>query len=424
LARFTPRVCTYRRAIFGKDFPGLRTGWSGSRIDFNGRFYIDKPGDYEFKVESDDGSKLYIDQKLLIDNDGDHPSQARSSTVNLSGGIHAIRLSYFQGPAAGIALMLSVSGPGDRRLRPFNTDNFRPPSNPDEWKYGSPQEWKESPDPHLLRRPLTDEVISVPVEILSHDKPVRGLKRSDFLIFDNREPKEIAGADFASQPLDIVLLIDSTAGMLPFRDRIDEVAQRALPKLAHRDHVAVVAFADSQFLTIGFCARPDRLTAAIRQSPRSAGVAELNGALVAAAQYLRENGRPEAARAIVILTLNEGRRQVSDRAARDSLWRANITLSGIIPKIGPSAKRDGPDVADVLPLIDETGGDILEMDRKNVPLGEIFERLHERYLITYRAPEGEPKTIRSVAVDLTPEAKARLGDYKIRARGGYVIEPR
>jgi len=409
---------------FREGFPGITDRVEWFALDFTGRFYIDKPGDYEFKVESDDGSKLYIDQRLVIDNDGDHPPLARSSIVNLSGGIHSIRLSYFQGPRFGLALMLSVSGPGDRRLRPFNTDNFKPPSNPDDWKYGNPKEWKEPPVAQFSRRNLRDEFVSVPIEVLSHDKPVKDLRQSDFLIYDDREAKEIASFDFANQPLDIVLLMENTAGMTPFRNRLDSVALRALSKLDHRDHVAVVGFGGTQLLTIGFCARPDKVAAAIQATPRRPGVAQLNEAIAAATEYLRDDSRPEAALAIVMVTLNEGRRQVSDRAARDAMWQGNITLSGLIPTAGTAVKNRGPDAADVQPLIEATGGDLLYMDRKNVPLDQIFERLRERYLITYRAPEGQPKTIHTVSVDLTPEAKARLQDFKIRARGAYVIAAR
>jgi len=341
--------------------------------------------------------------------------------VSLGGGIHNIRLSYFQGPGYELSLMLSVSGPGDHRLRPFNTDHFKPPSNPDNWKYGSPAEWKESPDPHLLRRSAKDELVSVPVEILSHDKPVRDLKRTDFLVRDDQELRDIASADFSSQPLDIILLIENTAGMRPLFDWIVDAARRALPKLDHRDHVAVVVFGGTQLLTIGFCAKPDRIMNAIRQSPRAGDTAELNSAIVAASNYLQQNARPESASAIVMLTRNDGRRQLTDEATRNMLWRGNVTLSGLISKLGPVARRNGPDVADVRPLIEAAGGDMLEMDRKNVPLGEIFQRLHERYAVTYRAPEGRAETIHNLTVDLTPEAKARLQDLKIRVRGGYGI---
>jgi hypothetical protein len=55
----------------------------------------------------------------------------------LKGGIHHIRISYFQGPAASIALILAVARPGED-WRIFSTNEFRPPRNPADWKYGDP----------------------------------------------------------------------------------------------------------------------------------------------------------------------------------------------------------------------------------------------------------------------------------------------
>ena len=41
-------------------------------MDYWGEFYVTDPGDYIFSLDSDDGSKLEIDNQLLIDLDGVH----------------------------------------------------------------------------------------------------------------------------------------------------------------------------------------------------------------------------------------------------------------------------------------------------------------------------------------------------------------
>lgn len=125
---------------FSEGFPGIskRTEWFA--IDYTGRFYVDKPGKYTFALISDDGSKLSIDGKMLIDNDGIHAPLRMDSTTKLEGGLHTIRLSYFQGPRFQLCLMLGVWGPGDKNFRAFNMNDFKPPSNPEDWKYGSPSD--------------------------------------------------------------------------------------------------------------------------------------------------------------------------------------------------------------------------------------------------------------------------------------------
>jgi hypothetical protein len=57
---------------------------------------IDKDGQYEFSTSSNDGSKLYIDNKLVVDNDGEHGPRQISGSLYLTKGRHSIRATYFQ----------------------------------------------------------------------------------------------------------------------------------------------------------------------------------------------------------------------------------------------------------------------------------------------------------------------------------------
>ena len=63
-------------------------GFSGLRDDvvvrLDGFFHAQTPGPYTFLLESDDGSRLFIDDRLVVDNDGIHPEVERTATVELS----------------------------------------------------------------------------------------------------------------------------------------------------------------------------------------------------------------------------------------------------------------------------------------------------------------------------------------------------
>jgi hypothetical protein len=119
---------------FQEGFPGVTDRCEWFAIDYSGRFWIDKPGPYRFELTSDDGSRLYIDGRQVVNNDGIHPPKTRQAALTLEGGIHRIRVSYFQGPGGGIALVLRVAGPGEE-WRVFSTDEFKPPPNPATWVY-------------------------------------------------------------------------------------------------------------------------------------------------------------------------------------------------------------------------------------------------------------------------------------------------
>ncbi|MEI6676977.1 MAG: family 78 glycoside hydrolase catalytic domain [Mariniphaga sp.] len=69
---------------------------------------IDKAGKYTFYISSNDGSKLYMDNQLLIDNDGEHGVKEMSNSLFLKEGKHLINVEYFQS-GGGTALFVGYS---------------------------------------------------------------------------------------------------------------------------------------------------------------------------------------------------------------------------------------------------------------------------------------------------------------------------
>ncbi len=106
--------------------PGITHSSVWFAVDYYGKFYVAKPGEYVFQLISDDGSRLEIDDNLLIDLDGVHPVDEMTAQNALSIGWHSIHVPYFQGPPISLALVLSIQPPGES-MRPFNLNDFLPP---------------------------------------------------------------------------------------------------------------------------------------------------------------------------------------------------------------------------------------------------------------------------------------------------------
>lgn len=70
--------------------------------------YIQIPGDdvYVFTLASDDGSKLFVRDQLLIDHDGLHSVCEKSAEIALAAGVHPIRVEFFEA-TGGAELSLS-----------------------------------------------------------------------------------------------------------------------------------------------------------------------------------------------------------------------------------------------------------------------------------------------------------------------------
>jgi hypothetical protein len=88
-----------------------------------------RPGKYEFDLLSDDGAQVYIDEKLIVSDDTLHSAQGSRDTLRLSAGAHDVRVSYFQGPRAEVALVLLVKPP-KRSWRLFDMRDFPNPEDP------------------------------------------------------------------------------------------------------------------------------------------------------------------------------------------------------------------------------------------------------------------------------------------------------
>lgn len=64
-------------------------------LKFDGYISIPETGNYTFSTLSDDGSKLFIDNELIVNNDGIHWANEAYGAVKLEKGFHKLNISYF-----------------------------------------------------------------------------------------------------------------------------------------------------------------------------------------------------------------------------------------------------------------------------------------------------------------------------------------
>lgn len=111
---------------FTEGFPGVTDRLEWFAILYRAKFWVTQTRAFRFALESDDGSKLYIDNRLVIDNDGGHAPFGCIGQAELAQGPHEVRVEYFQGPRFYVALMLGVTDEnGSWHI--FDTRSFRPP---------------------------------------------------------------------------------------------------------------------------------------------------------------------------------------------------------------------------------------------------------------------------------------------------------
>jgi len=80
-------------------------------LRFRGFVRAPRTGVYVFYLASDDGSRMFVDGRALVDNDGNHGLSVEKGEIALAAGWHAIEITYFQRDGD-MGLDLSWSGPG------------------------------------------------------------------------------------------------------------------------------------------------------------------------------------------------------------------------------------------------------------------------------------------------------------------------
>ena len=64
--------------------------------DFHALFDAPEKAVYKFRLRSDDGAQLFIDGRMIIDNDGSHSANFVVGKVALEKGLHRIEIKYFE----------------------------------------------------------------------------------------------------------------------------------------------------------------------------------------------------------------------------------------------------------------------------------------------------------------------------------------
>ena len=100
-----------------EDFPGDHfTG------EWKGKIQIKKAGKYIFITKSDDGSRLWINEKQIVDNWGLHGAREKKGRIFLKEGYHDFRATHFEN-AGGASMIVTYIGP-DTEDKPILLTGF------------------------------------------------------------------------------------------------------------------------------------------------------------------------------------------------------------------------------------------------------------------------------------------------------------
>jgi hypothetical protein len=248
--------------------------------------------------------------------------------------------------------------------------------------------------------------------------PILDLQASDFRIFDETQPREIAYFGDDSGPLDLLFLLDVSGSVLEILPEIARAAANALSALQPGDRAAVMAFTKTTAVTQPLTADLSTVAEGIRAatSLRIGLDTDINQALWSAADYLR-GADGTARRAILIITDNMQLTRVPDSLVNEQLSQAGALLDGLLLRGAipvPRVTHPG-----ILGFARNTGGEVIEGNHPAGRLPEMIRRIKFRYSLHFKPVETTSPQPRRIRVELTPEARERYPNAVVRARRIY-----
>ena len=125
LPDFQSLAAIRRGRIYDFNLTELERRSANFAIEFTGYLKIEQGGEYTFYTSSNDGSRLFIDNKLVVDNGGVHGDFEKQGRIELERGNHSIKLHYFDGGGSQ-ALKVFYKGPGiERQVIPVDKLMFK-----------------------------------------------------------------------------------------------------------------------------------------------------------------------------------------------------------------------------------------------------------------------------------------------------------
>lgn len=274
--------------------------------------------------------------------------------------------------------------------------------------------------------------VRLPVTVTQKKALVSGLKRNDFLIFEDGVQQEITffTDEKTNPPVYVGVLMDtspSTAGKMGFSKEAAKNFIYTVTRL-RKDKAAFMTFDHEVLLRQDFTDKLDLLDRAVDKAGKTGSQTALYDAVW---QFTDEKLRNVPGRRVVVI-ITDGddtfsRAQLKD--AIDIAQRTETTIFGISTKAGFLGTVPGVEAGTVkdkgdkylTQLCEETGGEAFftgSMFDLEKAFKKISEELRSQYIITYR-PANQNYDGRDRKIEVRFTDKEKTDKYKIRTKTSY-----
>jgi VWFA-related protein len=272
-------------------------------------------------------------------------------------------------------------------------------------------------------------VVRVDADVRDGQSAVDGLTQDDFVVRDNGRPQKVLYFGHSDEPLDVVMLFDTSGSMMPAVRQVSDVARLALDTLRAGDRAAVMAFdADTVLVsdfTSDFAAVDSAIRTGVLTRPPRPNI-QIQFSVAEAARHFRTQPPSNRRRVVLVVTDNMGLKKDKDAVAE--FWESDAVLAGVVVPGLASMRRQRKmtpigwfGIGGIDDIVSRTGGEKLKVENAGEGFQEVMRRLRQRYMLHYEMPAARPGERRHLEVSLTAAAATRHRGARVTARSGYIV---
>jgi VWFA-related protein len=275
------------------------------------------------------------------------------------------------------------------------------------------------------------------VDVVAEDeegKLIGGLKKENFVLYEEKVAQEIVHFEYDQRPLSVVLVIDTSDSMRPVFGLAQKASQVIVSCLKPEDEIALFTTHARTQLIYDFGVDKHQLTEAISSLmwKRGGGI-HVNDAVMVATQHVKTvaSGRR---RVTIMVTDDEPfppNKYSKEAALHEALESDNIIscvqvtskLHSVFRPMVWGIKTVGR-LATVKTYADETGGSAVTISNEQeiaAKLQAFLDQFRFRYVLGYYPSNQSGEGLRRIKVELAKEAEKQYGKIRLRYRRGYVV---
>lgn len=248
-------------------------------------------------------------------------------------------------------------------------------------------------------------------------RPVTGLDKSAFSIYQNGQLEQVTSFQREDVPVAMGIVIDNSGSMRDKRARVNQAVVNLIRASNQQDEVFVVNFGQTPYLDQDFTSDVNLLQAALRQTS-TRGSTALYDAVVASNVHLRNNPRLNKK---VLLVITDGQDNMSRETLEDALHKLQTNKGATLYAIGITDEGMNRSARQALQdLAASTGGVAFfaqSLDEVDAISRNIAHDIRTQYLLAYNPGPNIGTGYQAIRVEARgPGKNSRL---TVRTRTGY-----